>query len=155
MQVSKQAESKEVGQNLKFLRPFRVDFAPLGRGLPLIKILDPLLCQKTWERVAFPSRASAETVVNTRGPPQILWPNPHRTHDATQSKWEPVDVNGSVHTARNQHQRICIRFFRRVRPVWIGLDLVPPRHLETLCPTLEFQHPCIHTCIFLRKGNYG
>ncbi len=38
---------------------------------------------------------------------------------AQRKQMEPVDVNGSIHTARKQHQRICVEF-ARVRPVWSG-----------------------------------
>ncbi len=49
--------------------------------------------------------------------PRILRPHPHRTCNATQSKMGPIDVNGGVHTACKQHQRICIRICSRASSV--------------------------------------
>ncbi len=48
---------------------------------------------------------------------------------------EPIGVNGSVHTARKQHQRknvpLCVRV---VRPVWIGHKHPSAHRLRTAVP---------------------
>ena len=49
-------------------------------------------------------------------------PHPHRTRNATQSKWNlDVCANGSVHTAHKQHQRVCVKICARVLYGW-GLE---------------------------------
>ncbi len=60
-------------------------------------------------------------------------PNPHRTRDATQM--EPIDVNGSVHTARKQRQRICVRICARASCVDEALNDVTTnvKHLWVIC----------------------
>ncbi len=63
-------------------------------------------------------------------PDMIIWQGasdcaafrPTLDAQSQRKKMEPIDVNGSVHTASKQHQRICIRICEFVcsRPVWIG-----------------------------------
>ena len=36
-------------------------------------------------------------------------PHPHRTRTRNAKQIQPVYVNGSIHNARKQHQRICVR----------------------------------------------
>ncbi len=38
----------------------------------------------------------------------VVRPHPQRTHTGNAKQMESVCVNGSVHTARKQHQRVCV-----------------------------------------------
>ena len=65
-----------------------------------------------------------------------LRPNPHWTRTRNASKMEPAVVNGSVHTARNQHQRNCPQICVLASSVdWLG----PHREVGSWPPVRGFH----------------
>ncbi len=65
-------------------------------------------------------RMMSRLICKTRIRDEAVTPNPHWTRRRNASIWNLLSPNGSIHTARKQHQRI----FACSHPVWIGPNVV-------------------------------